>query len=381
MSLQEEPLSLDAARKEISQIDKQFAKLFKQRMDAAASIAAYKSKRGIPVVDDAQRERVFERARQNFAEAGGSEELSAYYVRAIENIVELSEQYQYKLVEGVKCAYNGVPGAFAHIAAKRVFPSGQAISYAGFEEAYRAVENGECDNAILPIENSYAGEVGQVVDLIFSGPLYINGVYDLHITQNLLGVPGAKISDIKHAVSHAQALSQCEPYLRKLGIEPVEATSTAAAAKMVSESGDTSFAAIASEETAQLYNLCLLDHDINKSNVNTTRFVVLSRIPNEKLSVARPEQRTFILLFSVNDEAGALVKVLNVIGAFGFNMKTLRSRPLKDKPWQYYFYVEAEGDETSEVAQSMLSRLASVCDVIKIAGSYSDTPQELTKKQ
>ena len=369
---------LEAARAEIAQVDVALAELFKRRMMAAEHVASYKAKRGLPVVDEAQRERVLARARNDFAAAGGSAELSAYYVRAIENIVALSEQYQFRLMEGVRTAYNGVPGAFAHIAATRIFPSGQAVAYSSFDEAYKAVQSGECDNAVLPIENSYAGEVGQVVDLVFFGDLHINGVYDLRIVQNLLGVPGASLSEVTTAISHPQALAQCEPYLRKLGIRAEEASSTAAAATLVAQRGDVHCAAIASEETADLYGLRLLDHDINKSDENTTRFVVLSRVPNESVPSTMARQGTFILLFSVNNETGALVRALNVIGNHGFNMKKLRSRPIKDRPWQYYFYVEAEGDERSESAKQMIEELANVCDVIKIAGNYGKEAKNLS---
>lgn len=155
----------------------------------------------------------------------------------------------------MKIAYSGVEGAFANIAASRIFPDGHLVSFGDFEEAYNAVVDGECDCCVLPIENSFAGEVGQVMDLMFQGSLYINGVYGLPVVQNLLALPGTKMSDIKEVVSHPQALSQCAAYITKHGYSMRQSSNTARAAKEVVERGDPHVAAIASAETAELYGL------------------------------------------------------------------------------------------------------------------------------
>ena len=144
--------------------------------------------------------------------------------------MKLSRQYQHKLISGMKVAYSGVEGAFAHIAAGRIFPESTRISHTDFKAAYDAVVNGDCDAAVLPMENSYAGEVGQTIDLIFSGGLFVNGIYELEIHQNLLGIPGTSVEDITKVTSHPQALSQCHDYIRSRALETEEANNTAVAA-------------------------------------------------------------------------------------------------------------------------------------------------------
>ena len=174
-------------------------------------------------------------------------------------------------------AYSGVEGAFANIAAKNIFPDMNMVACSDFSEAYESVVNDTCDFAVLPIENSYAGEVGHVMDLMFSGNLNVVGIYYLRVTHNLLAIKGAKLEDIKTVISHPQALEQCRGYIKAHGFEKIQEKNTAFSAKQVSEKGDKSLAAIASVETAKLYGLEVLAHEINESNDNTTRFAVLSK--------------------------------------------------------------------------------------------------------
>lgn len=268
----------------------------------------------------------------------------------------------------MKIAYSGVPGAFAHIAAKRIFKDDELVSYRDFQEAYRAVENDICECAVLPIENSYAGEVGQVLDIAFNGNLYVNSVYQLKITQNLLGVKGASVASIKKVISHPQALAQCENYIKKHGFETEDETNTARAAKNVAKEGDITIGAIASKETAEIYGLDIIEAGINESMLNTTRFAVFSKQENEV--IATDTVKNFLLMFTVKHEAGALVKAIQEIGESGFNMRALHSRPMRDLPWQYYFFIEAEGDVTNENGRAMLERLASQCDMLKCLGTY-----------
>jgi prephenate dehydratase len=220
--------------------------------------------------------------------------------------------------------------------------------------------------AVLPIENSYAGEVGQTIDLIFSGELFINGIYELEIHQNLLGLPEAGAEDIRRVTSHPQALSQCHEYITRHGFQAEEASNTALAAKAVALSGDKSLGAIASAETAELYNLKVLDEKINTSGENTTRFAVLSRV-----KAASPAFSNTVLMFTVKNEAGSLAQALNIIGRYGCNMTALRSRPLKKHSWQYYFYVEIDSTTESETGKQMLSDLSKVCDRLKVAGAFA----------
>ena len=358
-------MDLNEAREQIRAVDEEMAALFVRRMEAVSAVAEYKRAHGLPIEDRAQEARVLE-GRGALIEDPA---LRSYYTQFLQETMEVSKRWQRRLMEGMRVAYCGVEGAFACIAAKRVFPEGTPVAFASFEEAYAAVETGACDAAVLPIENSHSGEVGQVLDLMFSGALYVNGVYDLPVTQNLLGVPGAALSDVRRVISHPQALSQCQSYIRSRGFAAESAANTAMAAQAVAELGDRHTAAIASAETAALYGLEILDHDINESRSNTTRFAVFSRV--EALPAQKRRGGAFLLLFTVKDEAGGLAKAINIISAYNFNMRVLRSRPMKDLPWHYYFYAEAEGDDASENGQRMISALRGACPMVKVAGRYT----------
>ena len=354
---------LQKARAIINETDAEMARLFVRRMEASRLVAEYKQEHGLPVYDALREAQVIERNSLLVAD----DDIRSYYINFMKSTMKLSRQYQHKILSGMKIAYSGVEGAFAHIAAGKIFPDGHKIPYNDFESAYNAVVTGDCDCAVLPIENSYAGEVGQVLDLMYTGSLFINGVYDLEISQNLIGIKGATIADIKEVISHQQALMQCNNFIREHGLEQLQATNTALAAQKVAQENDKSLAAIASRETAELYGLSIIEKDINESNFNTTRFAVFSRIENTD----KTPGNNFLLLFTVNHVAGALAKAINVIGEHGFNMKVLRSRPVKDSNWQYYFYVEAEGSVTADEGKKMLGELKEYCTRLKVVGNYS----------
>lgn len=355
---------LEQAREYINAIDKRMADLFVQRMAAVRMVSEYKIEHGLPVLDAAREEQVITRNSALVED----ETLRNYYVNFLRNNMGLSRQYQQLLQKGLKVAYSGVEGAFAYIAARKIFDQAEKRSYPGFAEAYRSVVEGECDCAVLPIENSYAGEVSQVVDLLFSGPLYVNGIYELEITHNLLGLPDATREDITTVISHPQALAQCADYIDRNNFEARSASNTAVAAKKLVETGDKTVAAIASRDTAELYGLKVLESHINASSMNTTRFAVFSRVEENSVG-ARDDQ--FILVFTVRHEAGALAKAIGIIGDCGFNMRALRSRPMKELLWQYYFYVEADGNTKSPEGMRMMQELSQVCDKLRIVGRFS----------
>ena len=357
---------LQDARLQINEIDQQMAALFERRMQAARAIAEYKKDRGLQIYDASREQAVIEKNSAYITDP----DIRSFYVRFLQDEMAVSKRYQEQIISGVRIAYSGVEGAYANIAAKKIFPYGKLISFRDFREAYSSVVKGDCNCCVLPIENSYAGEVGQVMDMMFQGGLYVNGVYTLRIAHQLLGVPGAGMKDIKTVVSHPQALAQCAEYIREHGFDTVEYPNTAKAAKAVIDGGDKNAAAIASAETARLYGLEILDHDINESAVNSTRFAVFSRVENKKLN--SPGDSRFMLMFTVKNEAGALAQALNVLSSYGFNMRALRSRPMKDLAWEYYFYIEAEGDETGQNGSDMLRHLALHCDMLKVVGHYSD---------
>ncbi len=357
---------LEMSRKEIGRIDEEMARLFESRMKACEKIAKYKKECGLSIRDHAREIELINRNRQYIERA----DVETYYVQFLRNTIDISCEYQSRVMHGMKVTYCGVEGAFAYIAAKRMFPEAELVAFSSFIDAYQAVERGEYDCAVLPLENSYAGEVGTVMDLIFSGGLYVNQVIDLPIVQNLVGVEGARFDDIKTVVSHPQALQQCENYIRRRGVNTETYSNTALAAKHVKELNDKTVAAIAAEETAELFGLKVLEGEINDSKNNSTRFAAFSRAQNRPVSTGKREDENFILVFTVQNEAGALAQTLNIIGAHGFNMRNLRSRPMKDLQWNYFFYIEAEGNINTENGRDMLRELKAICAKLKLVGTY-----------
>jgi chorismate mutase/prephenate dehydratase len=357
---------LDEARKNINEVDSQMTELFVKRMRAAEMVYEHKKEFGLPIYDEKRESEVIEKNLILIKD----EVLKEYYVDYLKHLMSVSRAYQNRLQSGLKVAYSGVEGAFAHIAAGKIFPQANRVSYSDFKAAYNSVLNGECDVAVLPIENSYAGEVGQTMDLIFSGNLYVNGIYELEIRQNLLALPDATINDIKKVVSHPQALSQCHEFIQNHNFVIEEANNTAFAAKIVAESNNKSLAAIASAETAELYGLEVIKANINKSSENTTRFVVLSKV----LAKTKIMSNT-VLMLTVKNAAGSLASAISIIAKYGYNMTALRSSPLKKQSWQYYFYIEIDGSVNSENGKQMLEELKNVCDILKIAGTFAPHTQ------
>ncbi|MBR5313826.1 MAG: chorismate mutase [Clostridia bacterium] len=353
---------LEDARKIIDEADKKMAELFEMRMDAVKIVTEYKKQNGIPVEDLGRENEMIKRN----ASLVQNDEYRSYYVNFLKNNIKLSKDMQHKLLEGMKVAYSGVEGAFANIAAQRIFPDAICVPYSNFNLAYKAVEKGECDCVLLPVENSHNGDVGNVLDLAFFGSLYINGLYEASVVQNLLAVKGASIEDIKKVISHPQALGQSASFIEKHGFETEEAANTAIAASYVAECGRKDIAAIGSEEAAKKYGLNVLSSHINESNTNTTRFAVFSRT-NRNPS---PKDDRFIMLFTVKNAAGSLGQAISVIGQHGFNLLALKSRPTKELVWSYFFYVEGEGNINSEEGKAMVNSLKECCSNLKIVGSF-----------
>ncbi len=355
---------LNEIRKEINEIDAGIRELFSKRMAAAREVAEYKKAHGLPILDSARENEVIERN----AALLSDEELRPYYVSFLQGNMAVSRSYQDMLMNGMKVAYSGVAGAFAYIAACKNFPNSRKIAHPNFESAYSACVNGECDAVVLPIENSYNGEVGAVTDLMFSGPLFVNGIIDVDVSHCLIAPKGASVSDVKKVVSHPQALAQCNSYIRAHGFLEEEYENTALAAEYVANTNDRSIAAIGSEAAAEIFGLTILEKNINESRTNTTRFAVFSRSEHKH---SENENGVYsIILFTVRNEAGALAKALDIIGKHGFNMRTLRSRPVKASMWEYYFYIEAEGNVNSKEGRRMIEDLEEYCSKVKIIGSY-----------
>ena len=283
---------LENARKIISETDKKIAELFEERMKASEQIAKYKKAHGLSVLDTSREQELISKNSEYIKDSV----IKEYYVRFLKETMSVSRDYQARLNNGMTVAYSGVPGAFAYIAAKRMYPYADLIAYSNFEDAYRAVEKGEVDTAVLPIENSFAGDVGTVMDLLFSGSLYVNQVIDVGIEHNLIACDGASLDTVQRVVSHEQALMQCAEYIKARGYEQIAYPNTAMAAKYVKELNDPTVAAVASEETAAIYGLKTLASKIHTSRTNTTRFAAFSRAQHELKKSSGKMNESFILV-------------------------------------------------------------------------------------
>ena len=352
---------LTEAREIIDEVDSRMAELFVRRMQAAELIAEHKLSHGLPVED-----KVREDAMKVRLSARIPPVYRPYYEGFLTSLITESKKYQTLLMQGMRTAFCGAAGAFAHIAAERIFPGCAAVPCPDFASAYRAVETGDCAAAVLPIENSFVGDVGTVMDLMWRGPLSVSGIYDLPLDQSLLALPGVHLEDVREVRSHPQALAQCASFLADKGWRVSEAASTASAARELAASGRRDTAVIAARETAALYGLSVLADGINDSRTNTTRFAVFTAAA----AVPRAGDGHFVLLFSTKNEPGALRDAISVIGGRHFNLKCLKSYPTGGQNWTYWFYTEGDGDLSTPAGQEMLSSLAGVCEKVRLLGSF-----------
>ena len=353
--------ALEQARAEIDAVDAQLAALFERRMAAVLQVAGYKRAHGMPIYDPAREAAVLEKAAARIQDPA----LRPYYKDHIQNMMDVAKQYEAEVLGQNRAAYQGVEGAFAHIALRALFPHAEAVSYPTWDEVFAAVARGDAAHGVVPFENSHAGDVSAVLDLCYNHPeLWVVDVYDLPISQNLLVLPGTQLAEIRHVYSHQQAIAQSETFLKQFRLPATAMPNTAMAAKFVAESGDRTCAAIASTETAQLYGLEVLVPRINTDGDNTTRFIVLSR---EKPTVGN----RFSLLFTVDNKPGKLAEVIQIIGASGFNMESIKSRPMPHVPFEYYFYVELVGDPTGSETTALLHELDRICRTVRLLGVYT----------
>ena len=244
--------TLEQARAEIDAVDGQLAALFERRMAAVLSVAQYKQAHGLPIFDAAREAVVLEKAAARIRNAA----LRPYYKDHVQNMMDVAKQYEAEVLGRNRAAYQGVEGAFAHIALRALFPHAEAVSCPTWDEVFDAVSRGDTAHGVVPFENSHAGDVSAVLDLCYNHPeLWVVDVYDLPISQNLLVLPGTQLAQLRHVYSHQQAIAQSETFLKQFRLPATAMPNTAMAAKFVAESGDPSKAAIASAETAALYGL------------------------------------------------------------------------------------------------------------------------------
>lgn len=348
---------LEKARQTIDRVDSEMARLFEERMDAVEAVVAYKKSVGMPILDTGREAAV---VAKNLARIQNPA-YAPFYEDYIKHNMALSRQYQAQVLGRNRVAYQGVEGAYAHIALKHLFPHGEAVSYATWDEVFDAVERGDAAAGVVPFENSHAGDVSAVLDLCYNHKLYITAMYDLPVVHSLLALPGAELSRITDVYSHQQAISQSDRFLKMLGLPAHPMLNTAKAAQFVAESGDLTKAAIASPETAALYGLEELARGVNTDGDNTTRFLVLGR------DCPKAGNR-FSLLFTVDNKPGKLAQVIQEIGRTGFNMESIKSRPMPHVNFEYYFYAELEG--SPQDADALLAGLSPICRTARLLGVY-----------
>ena len=379
-------LDLEEIRSKIDQIDRKLIELIEERLEIVREVALYKKENNMKIFDRKREEEVVYKNLSNVK----NEELKHYIEIILKDIMDSSKEYQkFKIgsskeyvnnldFNGKKLGYTGVPGAYAYEVMINLLKNSknsdgstgvrakEILSFNTHRELVEGVENGKVDFAILPIENSIVGEVRDSIDLINKRNIYIVGEVKHKIEHNLLGIKGSKIEDIKRVYSHEQALMQCSEFLGKYPEwEKVKMNNTALSAKYIGDTKNKENACIANMETREMYNLELLQPDINNEKENFTRFFIVS---NKNLICENSEKISVIT--STKNESGALMKLLKVFSDYGLNMVNLKSRPKTNKPWEYYFYIDFEGNLEEENVEKALEEIREKSIYLQILGNY-----------
>lgn len=375
-------IDLQEIRSEIDCVDKELVKLFEKRMELTTNVAKYKIETGKKVLDPEREQQKLSVIEQLVTNEMNKRSINEIFTQIMAN----SRKYQYMLLEsmgktlredyealdelpvkGCRVVYQGVPGAYAYIAVKRFF--GEDVdnyNVKTWRDAMEAVKRGEADYAVLPIENSTAGIVSDVYDLLQEYNNYIVAETYIKVEHALLGLPGAKEEDVKRVCSHAQALMQCRSFLNgHREWQTSEMINTAVSAKKVMEDGDKSQAAIASVEAAKLYGLDVLRERINTDDNNTTRFVIISN----KRAFLKSAGKVSIC-FETEHTAGSLYDMLSHIIYNGLNMTKIESRPIEGKAWQFRFFIDFMGNIDDASVMNALRGIEEEAMNIKLLGNY-----------
>lgn len=351
--------NLKNAREGIDQIDNELRELFEKRLDLVQIVLEYKKANAMQIFDGSREKEVIDK---NCTRLQNKKYLN-YYIDFIRNLMSLSKEYQSDLLLKDKIGYQGVPGGFGHIVANKLFENEYLKKYPTFKEVFNGLINKEIIYGIVPFENSYAGDVDEVLDLLFENDIYINKIYYQKIDQCLLGIKGSVLKDIKMVSSHPQAINQCLEFIKEHDYQIEYASNTAQAAKKIATTKDISKGAIGSIEAAQLYGLSVLKANINTSKDNQTKFAVLS--PKMSLHGNR-----LAIMFTVKQRSGQLAEVLEIIAKLGLDMECIKSRAIKRVPWQYYFYVEIVGNIEDEKVKILIDKMTNKCKTFKVVGTY-----------
>ena len=369
-------------RTDINAVDEQIRGLFMKRMALALEVAKTKANTNDKILKpDREAEIIATRSQ------GMPDEIRLKYVALLQSMMRASREYQYSEIlrlvpdkfplppaEGKldprSVYYQGVPDAYQELAARALFPACEPAPVATWEQVFQAVHSGEADAGVVPVENTTAGTVNEVYDLLLKYDLSINRSYIKKIRHCLAAAPGATLDTIVRVCSHPHALPQCSAFIAAHGYEAVEAPNTAIAAQNVRDRADKAVAAICSREAAERYGLAVLAEGINDLQHNETRFIAVSR----KLTV-QPEDNTIEIVFNLENVAGSLSAVLSIFADYGVDMTEIHSRPMKDSPWCYVFYIDFTGNMRDHNIQALLYQLHEELPYIKVIGSYRVTEQ------
>ena len=376
-------MELSDYRQEIDRIDGQLVELFQERMNLASEIAQHKAAKHLPVHDPA-------RERDKLKAVGElvKPELRNYTQRLYTMLFELSRskqseemqhssELQQRIAKAIsdtppmfpthgRVAVQGIEGANSQGAAEKLFATPDLMFFNSFEGVFSAIDKGLCQYGVLPLENSTAGSVNRIYDLMMAYDFSIVRSTRLKIDHNLLANVGVKISDIKEIISHEQALAQCEGFIKSLGnVKITSCENTAMAAKLVFESGRKDIAALSSRSCADLYSLNLLQTSVQDSGSNFTRFICISK----KLEIYPGADRSSIMM-ALPHKPGSLYHALGRFYALGINLNKLESRPLAGSDFEFMFYFDLETSVYSDEFMQLFSDIEGLGAQFKYLGSY-----------
>ena len=378
-------MELSEIRKDIDAIDKELVKLFCQRMALSEKVADYKKANNLPILAPAREREIL----KDVAQKAGPD--LANYTRVLYSMLfELSRSYQSKrnttttplyqqithaidntpklFPQQAMVACQGVEGAYSQITCEKIFKNPMILYFKSFEGVFNAIEQGLCQYGILPIENSTAGSVNKVYDLMKKHDFSIVRTYRMKVDHNLLANRGAKLSQIKEIYSHEQAINQCSGFLLTLpGVTVIPVANTAVAAKMVAESGRMDVAALSSRSCAELYNLVNLAGSVQDQGNNHTRFICISK----NMEIYPGSDKTSIMMI-LPHRPGSLYRVLARLYTLGINVTKLESRPLPDREFEFMFYFDLETSIYSEEFVQLMCELDEFCEEFKYLGSYNE---------
>jgi len=351
-------MSIEDLRKEIDEADKRIVGLIAERMRIAQQVGEEKRKHGKQIEDTEREKRVLENVRS----IAQRESMSQNGIESIyQQIFAMS-----KSVEGMVIAFQGEIGAYSEEAAFQFFgPSIQVKPCETLDDVFRTVEQGEVQFGVVPIENSLEGSISRAYDLLLDSSLRVCGEIELRVVHCLIASPEARLDLIKRVYSHPQALAQCRAFLRHLNCELIPTYDTAGSVKMIKEKGITDGGAIASTRAAEIYGMKIIAREIEDNPNNFTRFFILAK----QDSPPTGDDKTSIV-FSVRHKPGALYEFLKQLAARNINLTKIESRPTRQKPWEYNFYLDFEGHREDKAPQEALDNLRNSSIFVKVLGSY-----------